>query len=98
MMNYKRYYLRPNSYDYLALNKVLRTNDAKYGYLQEIEKDGRRYIIASRHRFGSNTVEDVIVGCEYDIERLSQVYFGRVRPFDPLPCAVGRVGNPERLF
>lgn len=31
-------------------------------YLQEIEKDGRRYIIASRHRFGSNTVEDVIVG------------------------------------
>ena len=38
MMNYKRYYLRPNSYDYLALNKVLRTNDAKYGYLQEIEK------------------------------------------------------------
>lgn len=32
------------------------------GYLQEIEKDGRRYIIASRHRFGSNTVEDVIVG------------------------------------
>lgn len=25
-------------------------------------KDGRRYIIASRHRFGSNTVEDVIVG------------------------------------
>ena len=45
MMNYKRYYL--------ALNKVLRTNDAKYGYLQEIEKDGRRYIIASRHRFGA---------------------------------------------
>lgn len=37
-MNYKRYYLRPNSYDYLALNKVLRTNDAKYGYLQEIER------------------------------------------------------------
>jgi hypothetical protein len=33
------------------LNKVLITNDAKYGYLQEIEKDGRRYIIASRHRF-----------------------------------------------
>lgn len=32
------------------------------GYLQEIEKDGRRYIIASRHRFGSDTVEDVIVG------------------------------------
>lgn len=62
MMNYKRYYLRPNSYDYLALNKVLITNDAKYGYLQEIEKDGRRYIIASRRRFGSNTVEDVIVG------------------------------------
>jgi hypothetical protein len=59
MLNYKRYYLRPNSY---ALNKVLRTNDAKYGYLQEIVKDGRRYIIASRHRFGSNTVEDVIVG------------------------------------
>lgn len=51
MMNYKRYYLCPNSYDYLALNKVLRTNDAKYGYLQEIVKDGRRYIIASRHRF-----------------------------------------------
>ena len=51
MMNYKRYYLRPNNYDYLALNKVLRTNDVKYGYLQEIEKDGRRYIIASRHRF-----------------------------------------------
>lgn len=31
-------------------------------YLQEIVKDGRRYIIASRHRFGSDTVEDVIVG------------------------------------
>ena len=29
MLNYKRYYLRSNSYDYLALNKVLRTNDAK---------------------------------------------------------------------
>lgn len=29
MMNYKRY-------DFLARNKVLRTNDAKYGYLQEI--------------------------------------------------------------
>ena len=54
MMNYKRYYLRPNSYDYLALNKVLRTNDAR--------NRKRRYIIASRHRFGSNTVEDVIVG------------------------------------
>lgn len=40
MLNYKRYYLRSNSYDYLALNKVLRTYDAKYGYLQEIEKDG----------------------------------------------------------
>ena len=40
MINYKHYYLRPNSYDYLALNKVLRTNDAKYGYLQEIVKDG----------------------------------------------------------
>lgn len=51
-----------NSYNFLARNKVLKTNDAKYGYLQEIEKDGRRYIIASRHRFGSNTVEDVIVG------------------------------------
>lgn len=38
MINYKRYYLSRNSYDYLALNKVLRTNDAKYGYLQEIEK------------------------------------------------------------
>lgn len=62
MMNYKRYYLSRNSYDYLALNKVLRTYDAKYGYLQEIVKDGRRYIIASRSRFGSNTVEDVIVG------------------------------------
>lgn len=91
MLNYKRYYLRPNSYDYLALNKVLRTNDAKYGYLQEIVKDGRRYIIASRHRFGSNTVEDVIVGgCEYDTERLPQVYSWRVRPFDPLPRVVGR--------
>ena len=59
---YKRYYLRPNSYDYLALNKFLRTYDAIYGYLQEIEKDGRRYIIASRLRYGSDTVEDVIVG------------------------------------
>lgn len=36
MINYKRYYLRPNSYDYLALNKVLRTYDAKYGYWREI--------------------------------------------------------------
>lgn len=62
MLNYKRYYLHLNSYNYLALNKVLITNHAKYGYLQEIVKDGRRYIIASRHRFGSNTVEDVIVG------------------------------------
>ena len=62
MMNYKRYYLLQNSYDFLARNKVLMTNDAKYGYLQEIVKDGRRYIIASRHRFGSDTVEDVIVG------------------------------------
>lgn len=62
MMNYKRYYLRPNSYDYLALNKVLITNDAKYGYWREIEKDGRRYIIASRHSFVSHTVEVVIVG------------------------------------
>lgn len=62
MLNYKRYYLRQNSYDFLARNKVLITNDAKYGYLQEIEKDGRRYIIASRHRYGSSTVEDVIVG------------------------------------
>lgn len=62
MMNYKRYYLLQNSYNFLARNKVLITNDAKYGYLQEIEKDGRRYIIASRHRFGSDTVEDVIVG------------------------------------
>ena len=38
MMNYKRYYLRPNSYDYLALNKVLRTNDAKYGYCKKSRK------------------------------------------------------------
>lgn len=36
MINYKRYYLRPNSYDYLALNKVLRIYDAKYGYWREI--------------------------------------------------------------
>ena len=62
MLNYKRYYLRQHSYDFLVLNKVLITNDAKYGYLQEIKKDGRRYIIASRHRYGSSTVEDVIVG------------------------------------
>lgn len=62
MLNYRRYYLRQNSYDYLALNKVLITNDAKYGYLQEIVKDGKRYIIAFRRRFGSNTVEEVIVG------------------------------------
>lgn len=62
MMNYKRYYLSPNSYNYLALNKVLRTYDAKYGYLQEIVRDGRRYIIAFRRRFGSNIVEEVIVG------------------------------------
>nr|DAW66779.1 MAG TPA: hypothetical protein [Caudoviricetes sp.] len=61
-MNYKRYYLRPNSYDYLSLNKVLVTYDAKYRYLREIVKDGRWYIIASRHRFGSNTIEVVIVG------------------------------------
>lgn len=91
MLNYKRYYLCQNSYDYLALNKVIITNEAKYGYLQEIEKGGRRYIIASRHRFGSNAVEDVIVGCEYDTERLSQVYFRHVRPSDPLPCVVGRL-------
>ena len=62
MLNYKRYYLCQYSYDFLARNKVLITNDAKYGYLQEIKKDGRRYIIASRHRYGSSTVEDVIVG------------------------------------
>lgn len=59
---------------------------------------GRRYIIASRLRYGSDTVEDVIVGFKYDIERLSQVYFGRVRPFDPLPRVVGRGRNHERLF
>lgn len=29
MLTYKRYYLRSNSYDYLALNKVLITYDAK---------------------------------------------------------------------
>lgn len=62
MLNYKRYYLCPNSYDYLALNTFLRTYDAIYGYLQVIEKDGRRYIIATRRRYGSDTVEDVIVG------------------------------------
>lgn len=32
------------------------------GICKKIVKDGRRYIIASRHRFGSDTVEDVIVG------------------------------------
>lgn len=36
MLNFKRYYLRPNSYDYLALNKVLITYDAKYGYLHPV--------------------------------------------------------------
>ena len=63
MKEYKRYYLRPNSFDYLALYKFLRTNDALYEYSEEIAtEDGRRYIIATRHRYGSNTVEDVIVG------------------------------------
>lgn len=42
--------------------KIVKLPACYVRYLQEIEKDGRRYIIASRHRFGSNTVEDVIVG------------------------------------
>ena len=62
MPNFKRYYLSLRSFDYLARAKVLHTNAAKYGYLQEIWKDGRHYIIASRHRYGADTVEDVIVG------------------------------------
>ena len=62
MLNYKRYYLRPNSYDYLALNKVLRTYDAKYGYLQEIEKRRQTVYYCIPSPFRSNTVEDVIVG------------------------------------
>lgn len=62
MLNFKRYYLSSRSFDYLARAKVLCTNVAKYGYLQEIWKDGRHYIIASRRRYGSDTVEDVIVG------------------------------------
>lgn len=60
--NYKRFYLSPKNYNYLALNKVLRTHYAKYGYQRDIVKGGRRYIIASRHRFGSHTIETVIVG------------------------------------
>lgn len=38
MLNYKRYYLRSNSYDYLALNKVLRTYDANMGICKKLRK------------------------------------------------------------
>lgn len=38
MLNFKRYYLRPNSYDYLALNKVLITYDANMGICKKSRK------------------------------------------------------------
>lgn len=58
----KRYYLSHNSYDYLALNKVLITNDAKYGYIREICEQGKASVIqASRRRFGEEKAELVLV-------------------------------------
>lgn len=59
----KRYYLSQNSYDYLALNKVLITNDAKYGYIREIRERGKASVIqATRRRFGKEIAELVLVG------------------------------------
>jgi hypothetical protein len=49
------------SYDYLAMNKQLVTYAARYIFLQEIWRDGRRYILATRKVFGEDKEEIVRV-------------------------------------
>nr|DAV92009.1 MAG TPA: hypothetical protein [Caudoviricetes sp.] len=54
------------SYDYLAMNKQLVTYAARYIFLQEIWRDGRRYILATRKVFGEDKEEIVRVVIRYD--------------------------------
>lgn len=62
----KRYALSHLSYDFLAMNKQLITNSARYTFIQEMWKNGRRYIIAKRKVFGEDKEELVRVVIRYD--------------------------------
>jgi hypothetical protein len=62
----KRYALSHRSYDFLAMNKQLITHSARYTFIQEMWKNGRRYIIAKRKVFGEDKEEIVRVVIRYD--------------------------------
>lgn len=62
----KQYSISHLSYDYLAMNKQLVTYAARYIFLQEIWRDGRRYIIATLKVFGQDKEEIVRVVIKYD--------------------------------
>lgn len=62
----KRYALSHLSYDFLAMNKQLVTNSARYTFIQEMWKNGRRFIIATRREFGTDKEEIVRVVIRYD--------------------------------
>ncbi len=57
----KKYRLSHLSYDFLAWNRELVTNTARYIFQQEVWEEGRRYIIAKREPFGSPLGETVKV-------------------------------------
>lgn len=62
----KQYKLTHLSYDYLAMNKVLLTNYARYTYIHEHWDEIGRYILASRREFGTDKEEIVRVVIRYD--------------------------------
>lgn len=62
----KQYKLSHLSYDFLSQNKTLITYAAQYTFIQEVWRDGRRYIIAKREVFGEILGETVRVVIRYD--------------------------------
>ena len=62
----KQYKLSHLSYDFLSQNKTLITYAARYTFLQEVWRDGRRYIIAKREVFGEIIWETVKVVIGHD--------------------------------
>lgn len=62
----KQYKLKPLSYDFLAWNKTLLTNMARYTYIYEHWDEIGRYIVASRRDFGTGKEEICRVVIRHD--------------------------------
>ena len=62
----KQYKLTHHSYDFLAWNKVLITNTARYTFIHEHWDTIGHYILATRKVFGTDKEEIVRVVIRYD--------------------------------